>query len=81
MASERYGARLHTPSDDHHRYLVYQYILATEHLCRQLKVVFKPKQIFNFADYDQPLNITLSSKQLARYKKAAKRYIHLIGKV
>ncbi len=80
-ATERYNAPQLSSSAENHRYLLFQYILATEHLCRQQNLKFHARPIFNFERYNDPLIIDLKSKQVARYKKEAKRYLHLVGKV
>ncbi len=80
-AAEKYSTTMLESSAENHRYLVFQYLLAAEHLSRRLNVRFRPRQIFNFERYNEPLIIDLKAKQLARFKKEARGYVHLFGRV
>lgn len=70
-ANEKYGDPSLSPSDDRHRYEMFQYLLATEYVCRRVSAKFRPRKIFNFSTYNAPLNIDLKRNQVAKFRRLA----------
>ncbi len=80
-ASDRYGIAAYTVEYDQRRYELFQYILATEIACRKAGAKLRPKRIFDFATYDQPLNVDIKSKQVEKYRCIASTMHYLKGRV
>lgn len=70
-ANDKYGDPALSPGDDRHRYEMFQYLLATEYVCRKVSAKFRPRKIFNFSTYNEPLNIDMKRNQVAKFRKLA----------
>lgn len=77
-ARDKYGDSTLSPERDRHQFETMQYILASEYVCRRVSCKLRSKQIFNFARYNEPLNVDLKRKQVYAFNKLAATLVPLV---
>lgn len=76
-ANDKYGDPSISSEESHHRYRIFQYILATEYVCRKVSAKFTPRKIFDFSGYNKALNIDMKRNQVAAFHKLAATLVPL----